>query len=335
MIRISGIDRIICIEKESSALSFSNSVLLLICLVTMLAKNASAQTAFARFEKLWNDFDTNYAYFREKNIDWDSIRSVYAPEFQQKIPAKKEALLLGKMILTLKDAHVSLTTSEGVYRFIKRTNTQKEEAFAPYFTTTLFNGSTSQMLMNADSIVLLRIKDLDGPIIYQDEHWQYIARSKGLIIDLSDNMGGNEKYAREFLEKLVMDTVRFKSYRFVSGKGRNLFNDWNYGTLVSANRVNYSRHIVAIINANCSSSCEAFALMLRSIAGCTVIGRTTAGTSGFPRQFFLDNGWSYTISTWQEADADHNLIEDRGVSPQIEIPMDKKYAEALKILKGS
>lgn len=49
---------------------------------------------YARFEKLWSDFDLHYSYFEEKKVDWDSIQAAYAPKFQKKLSPLAQSLLL-------------------------------------------------------------------------------------------------------------------------------------------------------------------------------------------------------------------------------------------------
>lgn len=65
--------------------------------------------------------------------------------------------------------------------------------------------------------------------------------------------------------------------------------------------------------------------MPKSIPNCTVIGAPTGGSSGYPAPFELNNGWRYTILTWQKAGVQHNLIEDRGVLPDKSIPLESNY----------
>ncbi|MFZ4455779.1 MAG: S41 family peptidase [Bacteroidales bacterium] len=309
---------------------------LLIWVSAIACYSQNEQIANSRFQKLWSDFDLNYSYFKEKNIDWDSIKKVYSTKFSKRLTAKKEALLFAEVIGCLKDCHVSLTTSYGVYRYSKLQNTSKEEGFKKLFPTVVFTNKAADMLMNSDSVLLLRIKSLGAEIIFNNRFWNNISKSKGLIVDLSDNYGGNEKYARNFVQRFVKDTITFKSVRYTTGEGRNHFTDWVNAKLVPDHCIFYSKPLVTIINANCFSSTEAFALMLKSIPGCTLIGVNTGGASGFPENFVLDNGWSYTISTWQEADVEHNLIEDKGVAPHKVIPMELKYSLALKeILKAN
>jgi len=247
---------------------------------------------------------------------------------------KKEAKILGQIINELQDEHVSLQTQFGIYRFRKRIAQQTEESYERYFIKTIINNQTIHILTNKDSILLIRVKNLDNEIILSDSIWKIIYNSKGLIIDLSNNGGGNERYAREFSEKFANDTLKFKSYRFNTSKGRNDFTEWKYGYLYPKSKSLFSGHIVCIINSSCYSSCEAFALMLKSLPNCSLIGLKTGGSSGYPKKFILDNGWTYTISTWQEADIQKKLIEGNGIFPNITIEMDKKYLVALKIISS-
>lgn len=306
-----------------------NLVLLVNCIVF-------SQTKHSRFEQLWTDFDLHYSYFKEKNINWDSVKTIYGPKFSKKMSVKKEARLLGEVIMLLNDYHVSLTTSYGIYKHIPpKSTTEKTEFIDSIFPVHIYTDETSSVYKTKDSLVLIKIFNLDNEIIPDSVIMNQIYSSKGIIIDLSENAGGNETFSRMFVERLISDTITYKSYRFTTGLKRNNFTQWKTATITPNNTVRFNKKIVIIIDGNCFSSCEAFALMLRSMPNCCVIGQNTGGSSGFPKTFTLDNGWTYSISTWQEADITHNLIEGNGVSPDFKVLMNSKYREASKIIKSN
>jgi hypothetical protein len=295
-----------------------------------------AQTSSARrFEQLWSDFDKHYAYFGEKGVDWDSIHDVYAPKFDRKLSADKEARLLGQVILSLRDGHVSLETTRGVYRYRSPGPPETENTRADsIFTDTLFVEGGCQFAASRDSLLLLRLDDLEYPV--NTLFLRDVLRSpwRGLIIDLRNNPGGNEAYARMIVENLISRETPYKHVRFTAGTGRNQFQDWQTASIHPRGETPPDLPVAVLIDEGCVSSCEAMVLMLHGLDHSTLIGRTTGGSSGNPRRFTLDNGWTYAISAWQEADLAYALIEDRGIKPMIRTDMADPLPHAISWIRG-
>jgi C-terminal processing protease CtpA/Prc len=73
--------------------------------------------------------------------------------------------------------------------------------------------------------------------------------------------------------------------------------------------------VMLLTNKRVYSAAEDFALAMRQLPNVTIMGDTTAGSSGRPVTRELPNGWTYTISTWIEYDLDHRPIEGAGIAP--------------------
>ena len=59
---------------------------------------------------------------------------------------------------------------------------------------------------------------------------------------------------------------------------------------------------------------------MREMPNVLVAGDTTGGSSGNPQTYQLGGGWTYTVSTWIEYTAQRQVIEDRGIDPDIFVP---------------
>lgn len=281
-----------------------------------------AQDSYKRFEKVWNDFNNNYSYFQEKGVDWDLVKAQFAPVFSKTLSEKEEAENLGRMLLTLKDQHVSLTIGKSFYNYRKPFIGEKKFKLNPIFKTEIINQPSIKVYKSNDSMLYIKISGLDTEIAKFENLFTEMRNSKGIIIDLRNNGGGNERYGRDFVEKIITDKLLYKTFRFTKGSGRNQFNEWQNGYLTPNNANKINKPIIVIINEGCYSSCEGVVLMFKAMKNVSVVGSRTGGSSGYPKKFELENGWSYTISTWQEADMNHQLIEDNGVKPDVEIPVD-------------
>lgn len=104
------------------------------------------------------------------------------------------------------------------------------------------------------------------------------------------------------------------------GPGRDDFGALEAKVLQPAASNAFLKPAVCLIGARNISSAEWFTLMLDACPNVTLIGDTTRGSSGNPRTFTLSNGVQFGVPTWVAYTADMQLIEDRGIAPEIAIP---------------
>jgi hypothetical protein len=138
-------------------LLFIPSILLIGC--DNNATGPGAANYLQSFEKVWNDYDRNYSYFIAKNINWDSIRTVYEPLVQNEITYDYFTKNVLKGMLTeLHDLHVSLKDKKGnqipLYSRPPEINFHYDDAFYNRYLTNIVNTSNGMFKMAAinDSI---------------------------------------------------------------------------------------------------------------------------------------------------------------------------------------
>ncbi|NAS32837.1 hypothetical protein GTQ40_17800 [Flavobacteriaceae bacterium R38] len=60
------------------------------------------------FEVLWNTFNEQYCYFKERNIDWDEMYKKYEPQVNSRTKPLELYLVLEKMLGEINDGHISI-----------------------------------------------------------------------------------------------------------------------------------------------------------------------------------------------------------------------------------
>ena len=60
------------------------------------------------FEVLWNTFNEQYCYFKERNIDWNSIYKKYEPQVNSNTKPLELYLIFEKMLGEINDGHISI-----------------------------------------------------------------------------------------------------------------------------------------------------------------------------------------------------------------------------------
>jgi len=60
------------------------------------------------FEVLWNTFNEQYCYFKERNVDWKSIYKKYEPQVNSDTKPLELYLIFERMLGEIKDGHISI-----------------------------------------------------------------------------------------------------------------------------------------------------------------------------------------------------------------------------------
>jgi C-terminal processing protease CtpA/Prc len=146
-----------------------------------------------------------------------------------------------------------------------------------------------------------------------------LRHTRGLIIDQRENVGGDDSLASHVIGRLVTcDTdVTHVMQRFQM-----------LGIMCSMPRVtrevipecgwHYRNPVVVLTDTLDFSAGEFFVAALKYSGRATIIGETTAGSSGSPRTFHA-GPITYRVSTWREYRLDGTLIEGHGVDPDITV----------------
>jgi len=139
-----------------------------------------------------------------------------------------------------------------------------------------------------------------------------------LIIDVRQNGGGNEKFAKDFASFFITDSMPYEKTILrdsLTGKFDVENTKWLYpGDF----HLNYTGNIYVLSGPNVMSSNESFILMMKQIPNTKVVGMKTYGSSGNPKPYELSNGIKMFIPSWKAYTLDGQLIEGNGIAPDIE-----------------
>jgi hypothetical protein len=301
----------------------------------------------ADFESAWNTVKTVYPYFQFKQINWDSIHSVYLPRAEKAQGDEIDAILLD-MLKELKDGHVSLQT-QGV-AFISTYHPpriQKDRyAYNPlvvrnYFDRELLlsgNGRIEYEIVqgNIGYIYVSTMRKEDPVLDGFDEALAFVKETKGLIIDVRHNGGGSDYNSWGIIGRLIASSIDGLPYPLPGGGlGRG-------GLINPRGPFQYTKSVVMLINGVCFSSCEDFAKVMKHVSTVTAVGDTTGGGSGAPQSFTLPSGRVIAVSTKDFRRYDGDRIEWNGILPDIRIAQtsedinqgrDKQLEYAIELLR--
>jgi hypothetical protein len=282
-------------------------------------------------------FPSRYSYASLKGINWATLLEQSKSDLENSQTQIEFGLKLVKLLRNSDDTHLWVEVEGRKYE------TGKTKIVEPNFNSgqifsRLQNQYISKGFRNVAGVI-----DSIGYISFRDWNTDFnnIAFQRGLnatnnfipaldvlnellkypnlIIDVRENSGGNEFFAKEFASLFIKDSVAYekvKNYNVNSGKFDNELIKW---LIPSKNKVNYAGNIYVFSGPAVMSSNESFILMMQQIPNVKVVGMNTYGSSGNPMPYKLSNDVTIWIPSWQAFTLDGEMIEGNGIKPDVEI----------------
>lgn len=301
---------------------------LLSCEKVLFERDLASTDPLVNFDYLWNEVDKKYSYFQLKDIDWKSVHDTLRPKLTPNSDEFELFEVLAQMLNTLRDDHSNLIAPFNVSRynvalrhpenFNRRT---VQEHYIPNAWTTgpfihdfLGNGAVGYIryssFMNGFSdaqldFVLNRYKD-----------------TKGLIIDLRANSGGNIFNVTKFLSRFTAEK-KLAGYTITrSGPRHDEFGPKENFFLTPSGKTRYLKPVMMLIDRGSYSATTFCAVLSLALPNVTLVGDTTGGGGGLPNGGQLPNGWRYRFSISQLLDLHGNNYAEEGVPPHIPVAFD-------------
>lgn len=296
------------------------------CENLVLEKNPE-NNPLSTFEVFWTNLDQRYAYFSLKNINWDSIYSEYKPGVYNEMPSNELWDILSDMLCELKDGHVNVIDNN---RWSYWLNCKEQTYNVNFDYQVIVNNYLKRpikysgpLLYNIlDDIGYIYIPDFESDVSDKDIDFlvNYFKDTKGLIIDIRSNGGGNSENVNIIESRLLNTRTLVEYIYYKNGPGHNDFTAPQEVHISPDGAVQYTKPIVVLINKESYSSASFFASRMSVLPHVSLIGDTTSGGGGRPKFFDLPNGWAVRYSSNYALRADGLNIEN-GVPPDFYVEL--------------
>jgi hypothetical protein len=279
------------------------------------------------FEYLWKECDEKYSYFEVKNINWDSIYTVYDEKIHEGLSNDELFTILGSMLNELKDGHVNLVSFFNISHYniekLGPDNFDERIILDNYLSDDYYMTGPFAHDFIADTMVgYIRFREFSG--LVDDNNLNFIleryANTRGLILDIRENGGGTPLDIYAILSRFVEEPTHLYNSRIKSGPGHNEFSDLEPAMVSPSGQTRYQNMVAVLTDRGSYSASSFFALATKALPNMVLIGDTTGGGLGLPNGGQLPNGWQYRFSITQALDLQGNNYEP-GVPPDITVIM--------------
>lgn len=301
----------------------------------MFVNQAESNLNVEDFEAVWERINSVYPYLDYKQINWDSIYTVYRYRAEQAKGDKIYTVLI-EMLGELKDMHVHLKTNGGytISTYLAPRWLKDKYAYDPIVVRNYFD---EELIVTAEGriehgiipgnigYIYIATFDDDYLINYFSEALSYVKNSKALILDIRHNNGGSYQNLVTVVSRFI-DSPLEKPDFYVLGELIPLPPFEPQGSF------QYVNPVIVLINGVCYSTGDIFPEVMKQISTVTVVGDTTGGgssgsTSSAPAEYTLPSGKVIFVGTTDWRRYDGLPYEWIGVPPDILIPQTKEDIE--------
>lgn len=304
-------------------LRYLGIVILVACLAgcnNLVAPSSGHESYLPDFERAWAVTDSIYPYFQFKHINWDSVHSVYEP-IAAKANGDQIYTILYDMLATLKDGHVGLYTTQGEYigtyvppRTLRDQGTFDLNVVRNYLDGGLKSAGGDRMEygMTQDSIGYVNISTFEsgGWIDGFDAILGYMSNTRGLIIDVRGNGGGDDLQGDFVISRLISSPLATPPAYFMGKRETG-------PPIKPGGAIRYLKPVVVLMSGVSYSATEYFLNVVKQVPTVTLVGDTSAGASGAPEVFPLPSGRKIQVSTIEACRYDGTPIEWNGIIPDV------------------
>lgn len=282
----------------------------------------------AIFEDLWKNFNENYGPTEERNIDWAALYQVYRPQINAGSDEQTLYQVITGMLSVLNDGHVGLIAPN-------RDRFNSNYILHHSIGDELFDLKLIKSYLEPgyqtgeeDAYVYGKIQGTDIGYIYFDyigdnffvlnDFLDKNLLSKGIIIDLRHNQGGDFTYCFSEIGRLTnQERLVFRS-RTKNGPGRNDFTSW-YSWHIQPKGSYFDKPIVILTDRYTISAGERSVMAFKTLPNVTIMGDTTCGAHSTMIGRELANGWYYTFATQNTLMYDDISYEGKGITPDVRV----------------
>ncbi len=289
-------------------------------------------TILNNFEYFWQDYKDHYGNFRVKSIDWDAQYARHRPSFDGNPTEEDLYTALRSMQEVLDDGHVGLFpigtdfpyfTSGVAGRLYKEgfkdfdLDVIKENYLLNDYTEVIENEVIYATLPDNIGYIYLGLmfEDLQFWEETFDQMIEDLGDTKGIILDLRDNGGGEDEAGRLITSYFTDAETHYMEVRYKDGLAEDDFSEVYDWDIAPGRATLYTNPIVLLTNRYTISAGETFGFALKTLPQLTHIGDTTNGAFSDTVERELPNRWQYRVPVAEVFDGDGISWEGIGLIP--------------------
>lgn len=308
-----------------------------------LCRQEVSTTPEVVFDVAVNMFQTHYAFFEERDVNWENVVAAAKSELP---PSPDEAELLGaleELLVPLRDSHVYIEADidgedASIYGSDERRPIQSQgrpaidgswnpDAAVASLKSPRSRGDDTLLYGRfGDDIGYLQVNSMEGMRTARledalDKAMTAFKGARAVIVDVSENGGGFDSFARLIARRFAaVPTVAYSKHAgdFAGASPQEI-------VLQPPERSRFVGPVYLITSRDTASAAEVFAIAMRALPNVVHLGETTDGSLSDELWKTLPNGWTLSLSNEVYLDSEGVLWEGRGIPPEIPLEISDSH----------
>lgn len=288
------------------------------------------------FQSLWDNYDLYYGQFIIRNINWDSLYTVYRPQVDEHSSDQELYKVFKSLLHHFHDDHVFIDPTVSGWPRIEsgRSDTMKVQTdFSAQQVERFYLVSHQQYSehiwwgMLPGNIGYIRMDVFVDPKDFLqkafDEILGELKQTKGIVFDIRKLEGGEDKLAKYVAGRFATEEKLYMISRKRNGPAHDDFESQTHWYVSPEGNFQYIKPVVLLTGRFTASAGETFTWAMNENANVVQVGDTTLGAFSDIMVKELPNGWLHTIAVGDYRDASGENLEGIGIAP-------KYYAKSSK-----
>jgi hypothetical protein len=272
------------------------------CEEVFISKDLSDDN-IASFNFLWKELNEKYSFFEYKHINWDSIYAVYRPRINDNLTREELFTVMAEMLNTLRDGHVNLRSEFNISKyeqwFLNYPENFNRELILYHYLGNDYQITGPLLHKEINGVGYVRYGSFQSAVSDNDLDFvlNSYKNSKGIIIDIRGNEGGNPANGFKIIQRIIKDKRLVYRHAFKSGPDHKDFEPFNDVYLEpSTGSISYNKKVVVLTNRLVYSAANYFSAICK-VYGIPLVGDHTGGGGGVPAGSELPNGFHVNYSS--------------------------------------
>lgn len=305
----------------------------------------------ALFEQFWNIYQSDYAPFEQRNIDWQATYGTYRPMVNKNTSDEELRNIFIEMLAPFNDTHIKFTVPEQqVYTPNLYYGTKLEDDHFSidlirnsYFTDKVVEYEEGWVVTSRiENIGYVWFKGISSGLLDFNTILDGFEDTDGMIIDLRHNGGGDMTFALSEIGRLFDEKRLTHRSKTINGTERGNYTDW-FEWYIEPTGDYFDKPLVLLTDRYTVSAGERFTMMLKVLPNLVHMGDTTNGSLSTMIGKELPNGWYFTICPQIVEYIDGISYEGVGLIPDIVVEntsaemengIDRTLDEAIEYFKN-
>lgn len=279
----------------------------------------------AIFEQVWNTYNTDYASFEQRGVDWQEQYSLFRPRVNQETTEDELHEIITEMLASLNDMHVFFV-APGRKIFHSNVYFNQKPGY-DLFDLELVKEeymSSESMELGYGGIVMgwigntgyVHFKWISDNFLDMNKVLDHFSEAEGLIIDLRHNGGGDFTWTFSEMGRLTNEERYVFRSKTKNGPGKEEFSDWYEWNIYPSGEY-FDKELVLLTDRYTGSAAERATMALKTLPNLVHMGDTTNGGHSTMIGRELPNGWCFTVCTQVIEFRDGKCYEGVGMIPDI------------------